>query len=147
MGIPGQGIASQIPGIGTLGAVTRIRRWIHEFRAFGFDRMDSAVHAERDSAVHLIKEVGFRKWARFWHYGRTLIDLQSRLFFEQIYSDLGKPWSDLVTGFGPVTAIVISPKVLAREKKARLEQQRAQKKKKSNASYGTGYDPGTFGGR
>ena len=52
-----------------------------------------------------LRSIGFRKWASFWHLGRQMIDLQTRLMLEQVYSDMGKPWSDLITGFGPLARI------------------------------------------
>ncbi len=39
--------------------------------------------------------------ARRWFFLRQLISLQSRLLIEYAMWQLGKPWSDLVTGFRP----------------------------------------------
>ena len=102
MGIPGASIARKIPGIGTILSAVGIRAWVTELRTFGISRLTSGYNAEAQSLKDLMKETGILKWARFWHYGRTQIPLTKRLFAEQVFSDLGKPWSDLITGFGPI---------------------------------------------
>lgn len=102
MGIPGESIARRIPGIGTIFSSVSVRAWVVELRAFGIGRLSRALDHEATAVKKLLLETKFLKWARFWHYGRTQISLQMRLFVEQVYSDLGEPWSDLVTGFGPI---------------------------------------------
>lgn len=106
MGIPGEGLARRIPGVSTLVSITSVRIWVAELRAFGLGRLTDGLRAERDSLVQLMDDTGFEKWARFWHYGRTMIPLTMRLFCEQVFSDRGKPWSELVTGFGPIRGII-----------------------------------------
>ena len=100
MGIPGSSFARKIPGIGTILSAVGIRAWVAELRAFGISRLTDGYNTEAAALKHLMTETGFIRWARFWHYGRTQIPLTKRLFAEQVFSDLGKPWSDLVTGFG-----------------------------------------------
>ncbi len=106
MGIPGASIAGKIPGIGTITSLVGIRAWVIELRAFGISRYTDGLAAEARALKGLMKETGFKEWARFWHYGRTTIPLTKRLFAEQVFSDLGKPWSQLVTGFGPIRGII-----------------------------------------
>lgn len=121
MGIPGEGLASRIPGLGTLLGAVSVRAWVRELRAFGIKRLTDGYTAEANALKQLMKETGVKDWARFWHYGRTQISLQMRLFAEQVYSDLGKPWSELVTGFGPLKGII---------DKARIAEIRKQKQSK-----------------
>jgi len=99
------GLVKQIPGFGRIATSHALRRWARELRLFGVVRQANIFSAERDAVVDLIEESGFRQWAKFWHYGRTQISLTTRLFIEQIYSDLGEPWSQLITGFGPIKKI------------------------------------------
>ena len=80
-------------------AFLELGRWLDAVRRH-FDRYDSATSAAGDNVKAVLKKIGFRRWEHFWHYGRQLIPLQHRLLIEQVYSDLGSPWSDLVTGFG-----------------------------------------------
>ncbi len=122
----GAAIAHKIPGFGAILAFTDVRRWVSLMRRIGVERATLGFHAEADALKGLMKEIGFRKWAKFWHYGRTQISLQVRLFVEQVYSDLGKPWSDMITGFGPLTEVIISPDVLMKERAARRKQLNAQ---------------------
>ena len=102
MGIPGEGLAGRVPGIGTISGAVGIRAWVLELRAFGLSRLTRAYSAEARSLKVLMKETGFLKWADFWHYGRTQIPLTKRLFCEQVFSDMGGRWSSLITGFGPL---------------------------------------------
>lgn len=115
MVVPGGSLARSIPGVGTLLGATSVRRWVAELRTFGIKRLADGYVAEAGALKDLMKETGIREWARFWHYGRTQISLQMRLFAEQVYSDLGKPWSDLVTGFGPLKGLIIPRSKASRE--------------------------------
>lgn len=49
------------------------------------------------------KDYGFAEFSACWRYLRLGLDLQSRLLIEQILWDWGKPWSNLDTGFRPVS--------------------------------------------
>lgn len=134
----GIGIAKKIPGFGAIVSVVDVRRWVSLLRRIGVDRLTAGYLAEARALKDLMLETGFRKWAKFWHYGRTQISLQMRLFSEQVYSDLGDPWSSMITGFGPMTKKVISPKVLEKERRLRAIQKsnalkRAKERRKRNA--------------
>ena len=138
MAAAGASLASKIPGLGPIIDVLSVRRWVRFLRNLGIERYTRGFTAEANALKALMKETGFRKWAKFWHYGRTQISLQMRLFAEQVYSDLGEPWSSMITGFGPMTKKVISPKVLAKERSLRAIQksnaiQRAKERRNKNA--------------
>ena len=75
-----------------------------------------------------LRSIGYRRWSEFWHIGRQMIGLQQRLLIEQVYSDMGKPWSDLITGFGPLARRV--DKTVITDSAARY---RARKKEESEA--------------
>ena len=52
----------------------------------------------RDAA----EKVGYRRFARLWIPWRLLVSLQVRLFVETVMFSMGKPWSELVSGFKPL---------------------------------------------
>lgn len=52
----------------------------------------------RDAA----KRLGYERFSRLWIPWRLLISLQVRLFVETVMFSMGKPWSDLVSGFKPL---------------------------------------------
>ena len=83
-------------------AIGQLRLWLRNVsgKIDEFTRMLEDTQKETSATL---KTIGFSRWARFWHIGRQLISLQQRLLLEQIYSDMGKPWSDLITGFGPLS--------------------------------------------
>ena len=129
----GVDVAKKIPLVSTVLGAVSVRRWVAELRRWGIGRLTRGYDAEANSLKVLMKETGFRKWAKFWHYGRTQISLQMRLFAEQVYSDKGFPWSELVTGFGPLTEVVMDPEVRAREIRARSTAIQKSKRKKALA--------------
>ncbi len=45
---------------------------------------------------------GFAKVSRFWKTRRLTVNLQLRLYVEAVLFSMGKPWSDLVSGFKPL---------------------------------------------
>ncbi len=100
-----------IPGVGAFvslaSQISELRGWIFHLRS-NLKRDTSALHTTADEFKAYIKSVGIDRWARYWHYGRQLISLQVRLFCEQVYSDLGGEWAELVTGFGPLKRARVS---------------------------------------
>lgn len=131
-------------------ATLATRRWLGR-TMLRFGHNTRLLVATADAIKKTLRSVGFLKWERFWHYGRQLIPLQRRLLMEQIYSDMGEPWSILVTGFGSIEDWKAKARaMLPSERKAR---DRARRKKKTlNASSSStktigGYNPATFGGR
>ena len=51
-----------------------------------------------------IRRIGHSRFEMFWIPYRLLIGLQMRLWIETILFSMGKPWSDLVSGFKPLRA-------------------------------------------
>ena len=49
-----------------------------------------------------MKRIGYERFARFWIPYRLLVSLQLRLFVETVAFSMGKPWSNLVSGFKPL---------------------------------------------
>ncbi len=45
---------------------------------------------------------GHRRVAEFWKTRRLTVSLQLRLYVEAVLFSMGKPWSDLVSGFKPL---------------------------------------------
>ena len=88
-------------GLGTLEQVSQIHAWILRLRNT-VDHDSRLLIGAAQALADLIENIGWKRWARYWHYGRSTISLQHRLFAEQVYSDLGEPWSRLVTGFGAI---------------------------------------------
>lgn len=106
MALAGAGIAGNL-----LSGIPNIPLVVGKFRAW-MDLTRRGIDASTDSLAGLAQEtsktlrsIGFKKWATYWHIGRQLIPLQHRLLMEQIYSDMGTPWSDLITGFGPLARV------------------------------------------
>ena len=49
-----------------------------------------------------VRRLGIENFERFWIPGRLLVSLQIRLFVETVLFSMGKPWSELVSGFKPL---------------------------------------------
>ncbi len=99
----------RIPYVGSFvdlaNAISGIRQWLHHLRGY-LKRDTDALLTTADEIKTYLNEVGYERWGRYWHYGRQLISLQHRLLVEQIFSDMGEPWSELVTGFGALPGLV-----------------------------------------
>ena len=85
-------------------AVSKLRLWMDLTRR-RIDSHNALLSGFAQETITTLRSIGFKKWAAFWHYGRQLISLQERLLLEQVYSDMGKPWSSLLTGFGPLARL------------------------------------------
>lgn len=46
--------------------------------------------------------LNYQRFKRFWILYRLSVNLQVRLFVEAVMFSMGKPWSDLVSGFKPL---------------------------------------------
>ena len=101
---------TKLLGLDTAQQIGMIHVWVK--RLSRTIRLDTAGLVGAAQAVaDLLEDMGFGRWARYWHYGRSTISLQHRLFVEQVYSDLGEPWSKLVTGFGSIVeGGIVSPR-------------------------------------
>ena len=51
-----------------------------------------------------IKALGEKRFRAFWIPQRLAVDLQMRLYVETVLFSMGKPWSELVSGFKPLRA-------------------------------------------
>ena len=144
MAAAGIGIARKIPGVGTVLGAHVVRTWVTQLRAWGIARLSRGYAAEASSLKTLMKETGIVRWADFWHYGRTQISLQMRLFAEQVYSDMGPPWSDLITGFGPITKSIRSEATTAtkRERDKRDRQKTIKRNKQRSSNWSSSYRTG-----
>lgn len=49
-----------------------------------------------------ISKRGYPKFSEYWKTKRLGVSLQMRLYTEAILFSMGKPWSDLVSGFKPL---------------------------------------------
>ena len=49
-----------------------------------------------------VRAVGYERFARLWIPWRLMVSLQVRLFVETVLFSMGKPWSELVSGFKPL---------------------------------------------
>ena len=83
-------------------AVAELRQWFALVAGDRFNHNSQLLITAAKEIAEGLGRIGCGRWARFWHYGRQLVSLQQRLFLEQIYSDLGEPWSKLITGFGTI---------------------------------------------
>ncbi len=101
----------RIPGVfafvDIVNAVAEIRGWLAHLRS-NLRRDTDGLLTTADEIKVYLKSVGIDRWSRYWHYGRQLISLQHRLFLEQVFSDLGGEWGELVTGFGPLKRAKVS---------------------------------------
>ena len=99
---------ARIPGVSAfidiVKAIGELRGYLR-YLSTNLDRDTNALVLTAFEVKTFLRRVGIRKWSEYWHYGRQLISLQHRLFYEQVYSDMGEPWSELVTGFGPLRAL------------------------------------------
>lgn len=102
LGSIASGLTGRIPNIPVV--VGELRVWLDLTRR-GIDAAVAALDGLVQETTRTLKSIGFQKWAKYWHVGRQLISLQQRLLLEQIYSDMGEPWSDLITGFGPLARV------------------------------------------
>ena len=109
----GSGITKliRVPGVSAFvdlaEAIAAVRGWLHHLRG-NLRRDTDALLTTTDEVKTYLREVGFARFNRYWHYGRQLISLQHRLLVEQVFSDLGPPWSEFVTGFGVLKGIEAS---------------------------------------
>lgn len=87
-----------LQSIGTIGPAAFRRPTIDtllEFRNHVYQQIKVKTH-------HLGEQYMYEQVRQNWAYVRTVISLQLRIVIEQIFWDMGKPWSQLVTGFKPV---------------------------------------------
>ena len=47
-------------------------------------------------------KAGFKSFGSYWVARRLTVSLQVRLFVEAVMFSMGKPWSELVSGFKPL---------------------------------------------
>lgn len=98
----------RVPGISAFidlaQQIAEVRGWLHHLRG-NLKRDTSALLTTADEIKAYLRDVGFERFGQYWHYGRQLISLQHRLLVEQVFSDMGEPWSELVTGFGALKSI------------------------------------------
>ena len=52
--------------------------------------------------ANALRNLGVRRFRAYWILGRLQVDLQMRLWVETVLFSMGKPWSDLVSGFKPL---------------------------------------------
>lgn len=62
---------------------------------------DAASQRARRLADSISKR-GWPKFAQYWKVRRLSVTLQLRLYVEAVLFSMGKPWSDLVSGFKPL---------------------------------------------
>ena len=123
--------------------LAEIRGYLEYLRG-KFDRDRVALLNLADEVRFFLQGVGFREWSEYWHIGRQLISLQHRLLFEQVYSDMGEPWSKLVTGFGTIESAPggrrdeIDPEALGRGLGIDFERAKRQSKRKYGTYQGSG---------
>lgn len=79
-----------ITGIGTCNDFATLVKLAYEAKAIA-DRWIDTYNVAYESEF-------YRLWED-WKYVRLGISLQARLLVEQIFTDRGKPWSGLVSGF------------------------------------------------
>lgn len=48
------------------------------------------------------RAIGYDRFERLWIPWRLMVSLQVRLFVETVLFSMGKPWSELVSGFKPL---------------------------------------------
>ena len=99
-------------------AVAELRHFLAIVAGERFDHNSSLLINLAKEVASRLGAIGYGRWARFWHYGRQLISLQHRLFIEQVYSDMGEPWSGLVTGFGTLDGGATGAEIRAAAKAA-----------------------------
>lgn len=97
-------IHGRLPGIlGVTAYALKLRGVVASIaNDYSRNRMADLLSSVAAEFSRVCDKVGFVKMVRFWTYYRLTADLQARLFFEQVFSNKGPPWSNLVTGFGPI---------------------------------------------
>lgn len=92
---------SRIPFLGHVARGLAIKRVVTELGNDTIRRRVTDLNLSVASQVSkAMDKAGYVEFARYWVYARLGVDLQTRLFIEQVASNKGKPWSDVVTGFG-----------------------------------------------
>ena len=91
------GALSAIPGVSTLLRSSKLA----EFAGWllHYDGTLTALRNQSRNVARMVTRVPFVKFVEMWKWMRMTIDLQTRLYLEQVFTELGKPYSDLVTGF------------------------------------------------
>lgn len=91
-----------IPGVPTT-AVIDISGWILSLKAV--DQIMAVTTPLWNNTILALKSIGYPKFRLYWRVGRLLVGLQTRLFVEEVMTFMGKPWSNLKTGFDTISSV------------------------------------------
>ena len=89
-----------IPGIPTT-AVVDISGWLLSLKAM--DQILAVTDPLWENTEQALRSIGYAKFRKYWRVGRLLVGLQTRLFVEEVMTFMGKPWSQLKTGFDTIS--------------------------------------------
>lgn len=94
-------IPIDIPG--PLDELLEIAVFVYVLRAKGLVSLGSDLLRGLGGGVRAaLDDLGYDRFRQFWVPGRLIVSLQLRLFVESVLFSMGKPWSDLVSGFKPL---------------------------------------------
>ena len=94
------GALASIPGVSTLlrsSKLVEFTGWL-----LHYDGTLTALRNQSSKLARIVVRVPFVKFVEIWKWMRMTIDLQTRLYLEQVFTELGPPYSDLVTQFKPI---------------------------------------------
>ena len=91
-----------IPGVPTT-AVIDISGWLLSLKAM--DQIMSVTTPLWDNTQKALRHIGYPRFRKYWRVGRLLVGLQTRLFVEEVMTFMGRPWSDLKTGFDTISSV------------------------------------------
>ena len=120
-----------IPGVPTT-AIIDISGWLLSLKAM--DQIMAVTGPLWRNTEIALRSIGYAKFRRYWRVGRLLVGLQTRLFVEEVMTFMGRPWSDLKTGFDTISSVGEEAKLRKSLKKWRGTkdpQFEREKKKKS----------------
>lgn len=66
-------------------------------------KIDALIEEVEIEFMAVVKSSSPYAFAKRWMWMRNWLPLQLRLFLEQVFWRLGKPYTDLITGFGPIS--------------------------------------------
>lgn len=115
-----------IPGIPTT-AVVDISGWLLSLKAM--DQIMEVTTPLWDNTRQALESIGYAKFRIYWRVGRLLVGLQTRLFVEEVMTFMGKPWSNLKTGFDSISQVAEGKGPSGPEKARRKRQDDAQAKR------------------
>ncbi len=138
-------MVGSIPLVGGFLSLGDVSSWLIGLK--GIDQTMSTYQKLWDNIEGALRHIGFPKFRMYWRVGRLLVSLPTRLLVEEVLTYMGRPWSDLKTGFDTISSVDEKNRLrkavkagirLNIQEASRWKALKARKKKQSNAYYRPG---------